>query len=284
MGGRLAGEEEMESGGLHLLAEGLVGIEVVPQEGDPPGGIVGAPVVNPAGGRPDLAVLFFPAVLPDDELRGKRHDPGLSGGHQGRSDRNVTMQDAPVRTVGHVTGGTVNRAVRREGVGPVQGEQKGSVQDPVVRQDSLGPQSVSDLPDQRGHLFGIDRIQDVPDLDVGRNMMHAEEGLDIVPANSLRQIPLEGQKRRRLGEEDGKGRAGGVEEGVLRIVPGLASIRKVSERGGNSVDKTLSLAGRDVRSGVGNPKDFHAPRMPENTSCVQYFLDVTVSHLSKIRF
>jgi hypothetical protein len=40
----------------------------------------------------------------------------------------------------------------------------------------------------------------------------------------------------------------------------------------------LSLAGRDIRSGVGNPKNFHAQRMPENTSCVQYFLGVTVSH------
>ena len=42
---------------------------------------VGAPVVNPAGGRPDLAVLFFPAVLPDDELRRRgttRDSPGTT--------------------------------------------------------------------------------------------------------------------------------------------------------------------------------------------------------------
>ena len=238
---------------------------------------MGAPAIDSAGGRPELAILFFGTVLPDDELRGKRHDPGLSGSHQGRGARDVTMKDAPVRTVGHMTEGAVNRTIRREGVGTVQGDKDGSIEDPVLRQASLGLQRVSHLPDQRGHLLGSDRIQDVPDLDIRRNMMHPEEGLDVIPANSPRQSPLEGQKRWGLGEEDGKGRAGGVEEGVLRMVPGLASIRKSSESGGNPVDKALGLAGRDVRSGVRNPKDFHAPRMPENTSSVQCFLVVTVS-------
>lgn len=277
MGRRLAGEEEMESGGCRLLAEGLMGIEVVPQKGDPPGSIMGAPAIDPAGGRPDLAVLLLPAVLPDDELRGKRHDPGLSGSHQGRGDRDVTMKDAPVRTGGHMTGGAVNRTVRGEGVGPVQGDKEGSMEDPVLRQASLDLQRVSHLPDQRGHLLGSDRIQDVPDLDIRRNMMHPEEGLDVIPANSPRQRPLEGQKRRGWGEEDRERRAGGIKEGVLRMVPGLASIRKSSKSAENPVDKTLSLAGRNVRSGVWNPKDFHAPRMPENTSSVQCFLVVTVS-------
>ena len=66
MGGGFAGEEKVESGIPRLLAEGLVGIEVVPQEGAVPVGILGAPGVDPAGSCPDLAVLLFPTVLLDN--------------------------------------------------------------------------------------------------------------------------------------------------------------------------------------------------------------------------
>ncbi len=92
----------MESGGQRLLAEGLVGIEAVSQKCDPPGSIMGTPGLDPAGGGPDLAVLFLPAILPDDELRGKGHDARLSGSHQGRGHRNVTIKDLPVRPMGHM--------------------------------------------------------------------------------------------------------------------------------------------------------------------------------------
>ena len=266
MGGRLAGEEEVKPGIPGLFAKGLVGIEVVAQKGDVPGGIVGPPGIEPAGGRPNLAVLFFPAVFPDDELRGKRHDPGLSRGHQGRRHRNVPVQDASVRTMGDVTGGTVDRAVRGEGVGAIQG---GPVQDPVVRQASLGPQRVSDLLDQRGHRLRPDRIQHVPDLGVRRHVVHAEEGLHIVPPGGAVEILLEGQERGTLREEHREGRTGRIVHAELPVVPGLAGIRKSAESGGNPVHKTLGLAGKSIRSGVRNPKDFHDPRMPENTRCVQ---------------
>ncbi len=269
MGDRLAGKEKMESGCLRLLAEGLVGIEIVPQEGAVPVGIMGAPGVDPARSRPDLAVLLFPPVLPDNKLWRERHDPGLSGSHQRRGHRNVTVQDAPVRTVGNMAGGTEDPAVRGKGVGPVQGNEDRSVQNPIVRQASLGPQSVSDSLDQRSHLLRPDRIEDVPDLDVRRDIMHAEEGLDIVPSGRPRQISLKGQKRRRLCEEDGKGRAGGIKQGVLRVVPGFPGIRKSPESGGNPIDKSLSLAGNDIRGGVRNRKGFHAPRMPKNMRYVQ---------------
>ncbi len=135
--------------------------------------------------------------------------------------------------MGHLAGGTVDPAVRGEGVGPVQGDQDSSVQDPVIRQASLGPKSVSDLLDQRGHLLRLDRIQDVPDLDVRRDILHAEKGLDIVPAGRQSRSPLESQKGGRLSEERGKSPACRVAHRVYRIVPGLAAIRKGSESGGH---------------------------------------------------
>ncbi len=132
-----------------------------------------------------------------------------------------------------------------------------------------GRQSVSDSLDQRSHLLRLDQIEGVPDLDVRWEIMHAEEGLDIVPSGRPLQISLKGQKRRRLCEEDGKGRAGGIKQGVLRVVPGFPGIRKSPESGGNPVDKSLILAGNGIRGGVGNRKGFYAPRMPENGRCVQ---------------
>ena len=154
VGRRLAGEKEMESGRPRLLAEELVGIEIVSQEGDSPRGVVAPPGVEPPRGRPDLAVLLFPTVLPDDELRRKRDHPRLSGSHQGQGDRDVTMQDAPVRTVGDMAGGTVDSALGRKGVGPVQGHQKGSVQDPIIFETVLFVKPVSHHPDEGRDLLG----------------------------------------------------------------------------------------------------------------------------------
>ena len=168
-----------------------------------------------------------------------------------------------------MAGGTEDPAVRGKGVGPVQGNEDRSVQNPIVRQASLGPQSVSDFLDQRSHLLRLDRIEDVPDLGIRWDIVYAEEGLDIVPAGRQSKIPLEGQKRGRLGEEYGECRAGGIMHRVLRVVPGLPAVRKSPESGGNPVDKTLGLAGNGIRSGVRNRKGFHAPRMPKNMRYVQ---------------
>ena len=54
----------------------------------------------------------------------KGHDPGLSGDHQGRGHRDMTMLDAPVGSVGDMTGRTGIPALRGEGVGSVQGGRK----------------------------------------------------------------------------------------------------------------------------------------------------------------
>ena len=71
----------------------------------------------------------------------------------------------------------MDRAVRGEGVGSIQGDQKGSVQNPVVLQTVLFAKRVPHHPDEGSGLLRRDRIEDVPDLDVRRHVMHAEEGL-----------------------------------------------------------------------------------------------------------
>ena len=123
----------------------------------------------------------------------------------------------------------------------------------------------------RGAISWEDRIEDVPDLDIRRNMMHPEEGLNVVPTGRPRQILLEGQKGGTLGEEDREGRTGGIEQGILAIVAGLPAVRKSPEGRCNLGDKALGLAGNGIRIGVRNSEGLHAQRMPENTRCVQCF-------------
>lgn len=152
----------------------------------------------------------------------------------------------------------MNVALRGEGVCPVQCDQERVVQHPVVGQAALGVKRVSDLPDQRGDLRGRNRIEDIADLGIRRHVMNPEQRLHIASSGRPLEIPLEGQKRTTLGEEDGEGRAGGVEEGVFGIVPAFSSVRKSAEGGRNPVDKSLGPAGNGIRGGVRNPKGLHA--------------------------
>ena len=62
MGRGIAGQEKVESGSEDLFAEGPIGGEIVSEEGDPPGGIVGSPLLDPSDRGDPFAILFFMAV------------------------------------------------------------------------------------------------------------------------------------------------------------------------------------------------------------------------------
>ena len=84
-------------------------------------------------------------------------------------------------------------AVRGEGVGNVKDDQDGSFQYPA-RQASFGPQRFSDPMVQQIHRFCPGLIQPIPDLDILRHLMHAEEQQNIVLSGRSVQIPVEGRK------------------------------------------------------------------------------------------
>ncbi len=260
MGGGLADQKDMETGSERLLAVRLVAVEGVSQEGEAPWRIVGSPPVDSAGACGHLAILFGVTILGNDELRRKRHDPGLSGSDQSRSHGDVSIKNASVRMVGHVAGRAMNSTLRGVDVGAVHRQGNCSEKNPVALQSSLVLQFVSHGLDERRDLRRRDRIKNVPDLDIRGNVMDAEERVHVAAAGRSLQGPLEREKGGTLGEEHRKCRAGGIVHRILRIVPGLSGILKVPETGGNPVDKALGLAGRGVRSRVRNPKDIHAPQ------------------------
>ena len=103
-------------------------------------------------------------------------------------------------------------------------------------------------------------------LDIGHvyiSVKDSKEGLEVVSPGRPRQDLLEGEKGGTLGKKHREGGAGGIEHGILAMIAGLPSIRKSTEGPNNLVDKDLGLAGSAIGRGVRNPKDVHAPRMPD---------------------
>ena len=49
----------------------------------------------------------------------------------------------------------------------------------------MGTQHLFHLLDERSHLGGRNGIQDIPDLNIRRNMMDAEQGLDIASTGTV---------------------------------------------------------------------------------------------------
>ena len=257
MGRGLAGQEKVESGSEDLFAEGLIGVEIVSEEGDPPGGIVGSPLLDPSDRGGPFAILFFMAVLGCDKLRRQPHDAGLSGGDQGGGHGDVAMEDRPVLMVAGMAGRTENLADRGEGVGIVESHKKGAVQNPVLLQAFLFQQTISDRTNDRGDFVRIDWIEDVPDLNIRGDVVGAKERLDVVASRKRRHLPLIRQKRRRLGIENRKGRASGIMHGVLQIVPLFPGVLELAQVNADLIQKNLGLARRSVRRMWGNQKVVH---------------------------
>ena len=110
----LAGEEEVEAVEQDAATEGLMGVEIVAQEGDRALEIAGGVLLQPAFGGGDFAVLLGVAVLRGDELGPQGDDLRASRGDDDRGDGAVVVGDL---AVGVLEGGTT-RAVdllRRSG-------------------------------------------------------------------------------------------------------------------------------------------------------------------------
>ena len=267
--GELAGEEEVEPGLRCLLAKGLMGIEVVSEKRDASRSITGSPEVDPSGGGPDLAVLLAGTIGLDNELGGKRNDPGDSWSDQGRGDGDMAMLDASVGMAGDMTRRAMNPALRGKGVGSIESQKKGAIQHPIVGKTVLLPQDLSHAPDERRHMAGRNGVEDVPDLNIRRNMMDPEQGVDVASTGVSLQGPLKGQKGRRLGEEDRKGGTGGIGHGILSVVPGFSFIGKRLKGHGDLVDQSLSGCLGHLGGGVRDSQGFHAPRLPQKNPHVQ---------------
>jgi hypothetical protein len=151
MGRGLADKEDVHSLSEDAPDKGLMAIEVVAQNGDLPGSQTGPPLIDPAGGRIDLAVLLLVAVLGDDELGRQGKDRFLSRSHQDRSHGEMPVEGGSIRLVGLVAGGTGD-LLRLEKVQAVEGHEKGA---PIDRKGSSRPSlwACSPKSRKRGEIF-----------------------------------------------------------------------------------------------------------------------------------
>src|SRR5664279_4801723 len=93
MGVGLADKDEVEVVQQSAPAKGLMGVEVVAQQGGLEWGISGPIFLEPAFGGGDFAVLLGVAILGGDELRAQGDGLRLAGGHDDRRDRAVVVGD-----------------------------------------------------------------------------------------------------------------------------------------------------------------------------------------------
>ena len=128
----LAHEQEMAAGGAHRLAHRLAGVEVVAEVDRVEAGVAAGVPVEPAPGRPALAVLLGVAVLRHDEFRLERHDALVAGRHQGGGQQGVEVLGPAAAHLRRAV-----RAVQPGGaevLGPVQRDQHPALQAAELRQ------------------------------------------------------------------------------------------------------------------------------------------------------
>ena len=182
----------------------------------------------------------------------------------------MAVLDAAVGVAGDMARRAMNPALRGKGVGSIESQKNGAIQHPIVGKAVLLPQDLAHACNERRHMVGRNRVEDVPDLNIRRNMVDAEQGVDVAPAGASLQGPLEGQKRRRLGKEDRKGGTGGIGHRILSVVSGLSFIGKGPKGHGDLVDQSLRSRLGHLGGGMRDSQGFHAPRLPQKAPHVQH--------------
>jgi len=153
MGIWLADKDEVEVVEQGASAKGLMGVEVIAQQGGLERGVSGPVLLEPAFGGGDFAVLLGVAILGGDELWAQRDSLGLAGGHDDRGERAVVvgfvsafMLQAAALVTMDLLGRLAPGAVQRDEVGLVDG--------PEALQESRLTQCLVNLVIEREELVG----------------------------------------------------------------------------------------------------------------------------------
>jgi hypothetical protein len=211
------------------------------------GSQTGPPLIDPAGGRIDLAVLLLVAVLGDDEHGRQGKDRFLSRSHQDRSHGEMPVEGGSIRLVGLVAGGTGD-LLRLEKVQAVEGHEKGAPDRPERLEQTLLVGLLPEVEKERRDLPGRDRIQQGADLVVGRDPMDPEERTGVVLSSFRVHLALVLEEGGRLDEEDPESCEGGIVDFVAGVVPGLSGVGKGPEGGADAIGQRPHGKGHPVVS------------------------------------
>ena len=155
---------------------------------------------EPAFARGAFTVLFDLSILRHEVRWGQGHDLGLSGaddhwGTRGMIREGLAMTELPGEAVGTMNG------FGRKVVGPIEGHHQLSAQDAKMRQHAVLFKARKDLQKHGIEVAWRDGIEELADLIVTGNVLHIEQGMDVIVPFRVLQSALVLQKRWRLGEK-----------------------------------------------------------------------------------
>ena len=216
MGRRLGGEQEVAACCSDGLGDRLAGEQVVTEVDRPQ--VLQAPAVGgqPALGGSALAVLLLGPVLGRDELRhqGQRH--GVAGCYDRGSEHGMVALDAAVGALARQAPRAAE-LLRAEVFRAVEGDQHAPAKPRERRQAAAPAQHVEHLVEGGLQVRRMHGVEHRPDVVVGRDRGHAEQGPAVRRRASLLQAALVGQERLRLHEEQREGRHPDVGHAVAHV-------------------------------------------------------------------
>ena len=191
---RLGGEQEVAACCPDGLGDRLAGEQVVTEINRPQ--VLQAPAVGgqPALGGVALAVLLLGPVLGGDELRHQRQRHGVAGRDDRSGEHGMVALDP---TVGAMTRQALRAAelLRAEVFRAVERDQHAPAEPRKRRQAAPPAQHIKDLVEDGLQVRGMHRVEHRPDVVVGRDRGHAEQGPAVRRRPPLLQAALVGQER-----------------------------------------------------------------------------------------
>ena len=173
--------------------KGLVAGEIITQEGDAMGRHPCRMFGEPACARRPFTVLFGMPVLRHDVLGGQGDNLRRSRADDHRGDGGVLREGVTIGALAGETVGAMN-GWGRKGVGTIQGHQELGVKVAKRRQPAVLFQARKESQKHRIETARSDWIKPLAELIITRNLLHTQQGVDVLGAFGLLQGALVVQK------------------------------------------------------------------------------------------
>ena len=178
--------------------------------------------------RGPFTVLFVMAVLRHEIRRRQGNDLCVSGANNYRCDgRMIIKRLASAELTGEAVW-AVN-GFRRKVVGAIERHEELIAKDTKRRQQALLFQALQNRNKHRIERARHEWIEELADLIVTGNLLHASQRLGVIVTFAVLQSALVLQKRRGLGEKDAKGAQGGILDSISCVGTRLAMVRQLTD-------------------------------------------------------
>ncbi len=232
------------------FAQRLLTVEVVAQDRDAQGAVTRTELGEPTFGRGGLAILFLMAVLREDKLRLQGQYPRIARRHDHRRHDAVGIGDAAVGMLGNAALRAMDLGGRKI-LGTVHRHQQIAADAAIGLQMTVLTQHLHHGGKDRQHRRGRNRVEQIPDLVVARDLRYPKQGQGVVAPLRYLQGALEIQERRALREEHRERPERRIRHGIRDIARALV---------GKTLDhrpKELDQAAEGIGAQVGSERETH---------------------------